>query len=632
MRSKKGKKDISWSEALFWHRRALKRWKKMEPDYFRGVTAGKVLLSWMPYVEIYFSARILGELSGVRNPEVLKNYVLLTLFAAAVMGALSLYFSENKTSFMTYMVFLDQEKMETDKILSMDFCTAEDAGTHEKLNRIRANRMYAGYGLTFALASHEKIVESLAGILGALILTGSFFSAKVPANAGNWTVLNHPLVSLLAAAFLVAAVWGSAVLGNRAELYYSRYAEEAARGNRSFAFWTHLTGDREKAADIRIYRQDKILQKQLWQDNAFLSGGFMDKLTRGPIGVLNGLSQAIGGMLIALIYVFICLKARAGAFGIGPAAQYIGAVTALAGALGGFLTEAGNIRANGSFLKEQLEFLEIPNPMYQGSLTTEKRSDRKYEIELRDVSFRYAPELPWVLRHVNLKFRVGERLAVVGRNGSGKTTLIKLLCRLYDPTEGEILLNGIDIRKYSHKDYQAIFSVVFQDFGLLSLPLGQNVAASMEYDKEKAADRLRKAGFTEDPVKFPQGLSTCLYKDWEAKDGVDVSGGEAQKIALARALYRDAPFLILDEPTAALDPQAEYEVYTHFNDIIEDRTAVYISHRLASCRFCDEIIVFDKGQIVQKGAHEELLKDADGLYSKLWNAQAQYYEKQESLT
>ena len=245
-------------------------------------------------------------------------------------------------------------------------------------------------------------------------------------------------------------------------------------------------------------------------------------------------------------------------------------------------------------------------------------------VEFRDVSFRYPNTETYALRHVSLRFRIGERLAVVGMNGSGKTTFIKLLCRLYDPTEGVILLNGVDIRKYNYDEYLSIFSVVFQDFRLFSFSLGQNVAAGAEYDRERAVSCLREAGFGERLDRMPEGLETSLYQDFD-KAGMEISGGEAQKIALARALYKNAPFIVLDEPTAALDPVSEYEVYRKFNEISGGRTAVYISHRLASCRFCDEILVFHEGQIVQHGAHEALLAESGGKYAELWNAQAQYY-------
>lgn len=247
--------------------------------------------------------------------------------------------------------------------------------------------------------------------------------------------------------------------------------------------------------------------------------------------------------------------------------------------------------------------------------------------DIRDVSFRYPNTETWALRHVNMKFQVGSRLAVVGENGSGKTTFIKLLCRLYDPTQGEILLNGIDIRKYSYRQYIDLFSVVFQDFQLLAFPLGQNVAAAVEVDKGRAASCLEMAGFGKRLAALPQGLETPLYKEFD-ESGVQVSGGEAQKIALARALYKDAPFVVLDEPTAALDPVAEMEVYENFDKIVGDKTAVYISHRLSSCRFCDDIAVFDHGHIVQQGSHDALV-EAPGKYQELWHAQAQYYAKQE---
>ncbi|WP_217959745.1 ABC transporter ATP-binding protein [Acutalibacter muris] len=281
--------------------------------------------------------------------------------------------------------------------------------------------------------------------------------------------------------------------------------------------------------------------------------------------------------------------------------------------------------------KEAIDFLRryVPNSTYQGSLTTEKRSDRKYEIEFKAVSFRYPGTSTGALRHVSMKFDVGGRLAVVGENGSGKTTFIKLLCRLYDPDEGEIRLNGIDIRKYRYDNYLALFSVVFQDFQLLAQPLGANVAAAEDYDRERAARCLEKAGFGARLAEPLNGLDTCLYRDFE-EDGVEISGGEAQKIALARVLYQDAPFIVLDEPTAALDPEAEAEVYTKFNDIVEDKTAIYISHRLSSCRFCDQIAVFDGGQVVQQGSHDQLIRE-EGKYQSLWNAQAQYYQKAEEV-
>ena len=282
------------------------------------------------------------------------------------------------------------------------------------------------------------------------------------------------------------------------------------------------------------------------------------------------------------------------------------------------------IGANEKFLQVYLDYFDIKNDMYQGSLAVEKRSDKQYDVEFKNVSFQYPGTEQLALKNINLKLKVGERLAVVGMNGSGKTTFIKLLCRLYDPTEGEIKMNDFNIRKYDYRQYLDIFSVVFQDYHLLAMPLGNNVASAENWDTEKAERLLEEVGFGERYADMPKKLETPLYKNFD-EDGVNISGGEAQKIALARALYKDAPFIILDEPTAALDPIAEAEIYAKFDEIVGDKTAIYISHRLSSCRFCDKIAVFDKGEIVQVGTHEELLQNEKGKYFELWTAQAQYY-------
>lgn len=215
-------------------------------------------------------------------------------------------------------------------------------------------------------------------------------------------------------------------------------------------------------------------------------------------------------------------------------------------------------------------------------------------------------------------------MALVGRNGCGKSTLVKLLCRLYDPTKGEITLNGIDIRKYDYADYMALFSVVFQDSHLFSFSMAENVAASTEYDAERVTECVNRAGLGERLATMPHGINTCLYKDFDP-EGVEISGGEEQKLCLERAIYKGAPFIVLDEPTAALDPISEHDIYTKFNSIVGTRTAIYISHRLSSCRFCDEITVMENGRIAERGSHESLLEQ-QGVYQKFWTAQAEYYK------
>ena len=395
-------------------------------------------------------------------------------------------------------------------------------------------------------------------------------------------------------------------------------------GNRLCSFFGFIGIQKGRHADIRMYNQQDIVSAYWDGNSAFGASGKLGKIAMGPLGIYSGLGTGIVVLITGFMYVFTCLKAWAGAFDIGSITQYVGAATAMAGSIFELTALLGILKTNTEYLDTTFEFLDIPNSMYQGSLTTEKRADRQYEVEFKNVSFKYPGSEKWALKNVSMKFKVGKRLAIVGENGSGKTTFIKLLCRLYDPQEGQILLNGIDIRKYNYRDYMDVFSIVFQDFQLISQPLGANVAGSSNYDEAKVRKALMDAGFGDRLETMPDGLNTQLYKDF-TENGVEVSGGEAQKIAIARALYKDAPFIILDEPTAALDPIAEAEIYSKFNDISGDKTAIYISHRLSSCKFCDEIAVFHEGGVIQQGTHDDLLADTTGKYNELWHAQAQYY-------
>ncbi len=333
----------------------------------------------------------------------------------------------------------------------------------------------------------------------------------------------------------------------------------------------------------------------------------------------------VTNLISGFVYLYVALKAYAGAFDVGSIVLYVGAVNQLIGGFSVLMDSVGKLLNNNPFLENVINFLEIPNEKYQGTLAVEKREDNEYEIEFRNVSFKYPKANEYALNNVNMKLHIGQKVAIVGMNGSGKSTMIKLLCRLYDVDEGVITLNGIDIKKYNYDEYMNIFSMVFQDFSLLPFTLGQNVASSVDYDEVLVSNVLKKAGFEDKFVKLQKGLDTFIGKDFD-DEGVELSGGEAQKVALARALYKNAPFIVLDEPTAALDPIAEYEMYARFNEVVEDKTTIYISHRLSSCRFCDEIIVFDKGQLIQRGRHEELIENESGKYFELWNAQAKYYQ------
>ena len=605
------------------HLRAIRQLHRVTPQHFPVLTLYCLFGAITPYVTVFFSARVLTELATLRRAEILWRWVLAgvlcTGFAAVAKAAL-----HRRCNTLLNDLYGRKEMLFVHKIFRLDYSELDKQENHDLREQIKQNEQWSGWGLMRVHEIYSGAVTGILGLLSGTVLTVSLFTAPVPNSAGWLVVLNDPIFALvLAAGILIISILAGR-LSARAMQCWGDFSEEATFGNRRFAHFGFLGRDKRRAIDIRMNDQQRLVRAYWSGGSVFGVHGVFAKAARGKMGVYASLGVCITTLTTGMIYLFTCLKALGGAFDVGSCTQYIGAATAMVANVFALTDMIGTLKANTPYLEKTFAFLDIPNSMYQGSLTTEKRSDRRYEVEFKDVSFRYPGSDIWALRHVNMKFKVGKRLAIVGENGSGKTTFIKLLCRLYDPQEGQILLNGIDIRKYRYDDYMGIFSVVFQDFQLICQPLGNNVAGSMEYDRDRAKKALIDAGFADRLAAMEKGLDTMLYKNL-SEDGVEVSGGEAQKIAIARALYKDAPFIILDEPTAALDPIAEAEIYSKFDEIAGDKTAVYISHRLSSCKFCDEIAVFHEGAVVQQGSHAELLADRGGKYYALWNAQAQYY-------
>ena len=322
-----------------------------------------------------------------------------------------------------------------------------------------------------------------------------------------------------------------------------------------------------------------------------------------------------------IAYGYLIFEAVKGMISIGSFTMYIGAVTSFSTAFKSVLDSLMEIRAYDMYYDNLDEYLSIPKKLREGA---QKQLDvGEHTIEFQNVSFRYPGSDKYALQNVSITIRSGQKLSIVGENGAGKSTFVKLLTRLYEPTDGKILMDGVDIRDIEYEQYMSMFSTVFQDYKLFSFSLKENVALALPVDEEKINDVLQYVGFGEKLKKLPKGIETAIFKNFD-ETGFEPSGGEGQKIALARALYKDAQIVILDEPTAALDPRAEYEMYQQFNDMVKGKTAVYISHRLSSTKFCDVIAVFNSGEIVEYGSHEELL-NKNGIYSELFNMQAQFY-------
>ena len=609
-------KKMSFGERI----RITKRGFGILRKYCPGLSEQKALYEFIhslqPFITIWFSARIVDELTNHCRKDYIASYVICVItinFICIVFQNVLLHICNEKESQM----WIWFEKVFSDKQMSLDYDDLEDVSIQKQRQEVEENLFMFGNGLAQLVWGTSVMVKVFINIFVALLMSGTLFISKT-----GEKIVDHPIWIVAILGCITLCGFSNYKATRKENSLFMKWCDNSLWFNRTFMFFGHeLYTNLERAKDVRIYRQDTLAIKKIEELEAW---GKAEKKNSFHMAFFPSVAGFIVGLGNCACYLFVAIKAFLGAYGVGSVVQYVSVLRRLGDGIRDLMFMVSDNELYCAHLKKMYDYLDIPNHMYQGSLTVEKREDNEYYIEFRNVSFKYPRTENYVLRNVNLKFKIGEKLAVVGMNGSGKTTFIKLLCRLYDPTEGEILLNNVDIRKYDYKEYMSIFSVVFQDFKLFSFGLGQNVSASFHYNEELAKKCLEKAGFYGRLQSMKKGLETSIYKDLD-EEGVEISGGEAQKIALARALYKNAPFIILDEPTAALDPIAEYEVYSKFNEIVQDKTAIYISHRLSSCRFCDVIAVFDGGQIVQRGVHDRLLQDTHGKYYELWNAQAQYY-------
>lgn len=517
---------------------------------------------------------------------------------------------------------INQRRMIWEKIINMDYVHIENPDTYVMERRAIEGMNRMGR-VVFNLL--EVFSGSISAIFGLIMLAPLAFRSA-PQLSGLAGFINSNWGLFFAIGISVLLEVTIALLPNKkaykcmAELQNDRKLLQYSRTSSHYA--DDIGSNYQNGKDIRIYGEQDLILNEFRKNTK----GWLDGWTQGIKKIALTCFSECGITLVSnvIMYGFAALRAINGALTVGDIIGFVMYFSRIRDSINRVAGGFGGMSVDLEFMKTAFDFLDIPDEKYKGTIPTEKRDDNEYEFEFKHVWFKYPNSEQYALRDVNLKWRIGEKMALVGKNGCGKSTLVKLLCRLYDPTEGEITLNGIDIRKYKYEDYMALFSVVFQDSELFSFSIAENVAASDEYDPELVADCVTRAGLGERLKSMENGIETCLYKHFD-EHGVEISGGEAQKLCLARAVYKGAPFIVLDEPTASLDPISEHDIYTKFNGIVGTRTAVYISHRLSSCRFCDEITVMEDGTVAERGSHESLI-EADGVYKALWEAQAEYYK------
>ena len=609
------KKDLNTTK------RAIKLIQTFTPNYFLHSFLFAFDLAAAQFIGYYLAAEITDEVTGGKDIKKMAIMVAIMIISELALVLLSKY-SWRRIRVNEIITQQWEEIYLNNKSFSMDYKNMEDPEIRAKRQAIVDNRNLGGLAYLVSRLSH--IMRNVINIVFSIIMVSDmFFRHSDKTLSGIVGFADSWVASLLLGVVIIVSCVVSFVSIHLVESNNYKINKKISSTKKIYSYYLGDYLDDSKACkDVHIFNQQELINdasNKIHSNWIYLikeKTDFWKKHTEKTI--------VLEYIILGLIYTFVALKAIAGTFGIGSFVKYATCIQKLLWNTNDFGAMLSRMHTLNEYIEDFFEYVDIPTEMHYGTIPTEKRMDNKYDIEFHNVSFKYPNTDKYAVKNLNLKFKVGDRIAVVGMNGSGKTTMIKLLCRLYDPTEGYITLNGIDIQKYDYEDYLKLFSVVFQDFKLFSFSVAENVAASVDYDEEKVWSSLEKAGMLERVKAMSKGLKTPVYKDFE-EDGVEISGGEAQKLAIARALYKDAAFAILDEPTASLDPIAEHEIYSRFNNMVKDKTAVYISHRLSSCRFCDRILVFDNGQLIQDGSHENLLENPDGKYSELWNAQAQYY-------
>ena len=466
-----------------------------------------------------------------------------------------------------------------------------------------------------ATMSNQKATEHIYTTMN-YILTNSIGFAV-------YLVLLSNINILLIAVVIVTSIIGFMVSRKTDEWRYNHREEESDLFKKMW-YISGMAYDIKFAKDVRIFGLSSWI-KDIYAGlvksyAAFIGKSEVYKMIGSIVDCLLSILRN------AIAYVYLINMVINGRMGVPEFLLYFTAVSGFTAWITGILQEFSTAYKESLDINSVREFLDYPEPFkFEGGIPIPENATG-YEIKLKDVSFKYDEAEDYTIKNLNLTIRPGEKLAVVGLNGAGKTTLIKLICGLFDPTEGSVLLNGIDIREFNRGEYYKLFSTVFQTSEVMDVSVAENVAQATEgIDVKRVGKALELAGLAEKIDELKSGIDTKLgHEVWD--DGVELSGGQNQRLLLARALYKDAPLLVLDEPTAALDPIAENDIYLKYNEMTKGKSSVFVSHRLASTRFCDRIIFIADGGIKEEGTHDELMK-LNGAYAELFEVQSRYYRE-----
>lgn len=580
---------------------------KYRKSYFFLYLIDIICRAVQPFLMIVFPKYLIDELLNERR---ISNLILIVSLMVGFNFLISII--KSMTSETLTKTYQDDFTKHFDallgrKIMKMDYENTENKEMLERAEKAKTGMSWAGGigGITETLALMISSFLTLIGVVGILAFGSPLLLLIIVINTSLNTLWNAKKNAL-----------------------QRKYFGQFSNLNRAFSYIFYKLSDFRYGKDIRLYQAEEMMVCNADQYNQS-----MTKIWKNQAE--EGLKYNLGIRMVttfrnSITYLYLGYLAIKKNISIGDFTMYLNACDTFGSSADTLLSQWQELIKKSFFMLEFVTFMSIREHLYLGDIECDLTEIPT--IEFKNVSFAYPGSDQLILQDISFQIKPGEHVAIVGVNGAGKTTMIKLLCRLYEVTDGEILVQGINIKNYRYEDYMKLLSVVFQDFKLLAFSVGENITLNQEERNEtKLLDAILKVNLKERMEELSKGVTTAIYHYFE-EDGFEPSGGEQQRIAIARALYKDAKIVILDEPTAALDPIAESEIYEHFHELVGGKTAIYISHRLSSCKFCDRIIVLSEGSIAESGNHKELIVREDGLYAMLYNKQAQYYRENENYT
>lgn len=582
------KKTLKYFFPIAW------RFKK---SYFFVKTFQMIFQTAMPFFSIFFMPLIIDELLGQKRIKLLVIYAAILVVGEMMISAASNVLSVQAEKYADKFENYFAEQI-SNRVMELDFQLTEDKNALDQIEKARTGMSWYSGGVAGLTDNFFNLISNVISILGVITLI----------------LINAPLLVIVSGGLLFFNVF----LNNRNNKIEIESFKELSKQNRIFGYIMWQLADFRYGKDIRLYGAKDMMLKKTNNTTENIIEKWKNKADKQ---LPNSMLQIVVDVVRdALAYFYLGYLVITGSISIGIFSQMGSASSTFYQSVQSMIYGLQDIVKKSNYAYEYVKFMDYPAAMNRGNKKIEQTS---HTIEFRNVSFSYPNTDVKVLNDISVTLHSGEHLSVVGLNGAGKTTFIKLLCRLYDVDKGEILLDGVNTKEYEYDEYMKLFSVVFQDFKLFAFSVEENITLD-KTNPQKAEEIVKLVGLEDKINSMPNKMNTIIFKQFD-ENGIEPSGGEQQKLAIARALYKNSSVVILDEPTAALDPVSEYEIYRQFNSLVDGKTAVYISHRLSSCKFCDKIAVFSEGTIKEFGTHDSLVNLENGIYAEMFAAQAQYY-------